>query len=249
MTKPYIPVTLLIAETLHHDLARLAIDDCRAVADFAEVVVISDRADWLRPDERHVGCIQQPTLAQYLADFWCQAHATFPTSHALVIQSDSWIIDVSAWKPEWLEYDYIGAPWWYEDGRNVGNGGFNLISNRLLAHVAERPFSYPFKMPADSVLCREYRPALEGSGFRWAPEDVAREFAYECKAPTDGLSPFGFHGMQNWPRVLTRDRLLARLSLLTEYHRENGKLAMVLAEYGRVELERLFGDLHGRIAA
>ena len=59
------------------------------------------------------------------------------TSHCLLIQWDGYVINEDAWQECFLEYDYIGAPWNYFDGRNVGNGGFSLRSKKLLSILKE----------------------------------------------------------------------------------------------------------------
>lgn len=41
------------------------------------------------------------------------------TPHVLVVQYDGFILNPDAWTDEFLEYDYVGAPWWYEDEWNV----------------------------------------------------------------------------------------------------------------------------------
>ena len=60
---------------------------------------------------------------------------------ALTIQHDGFIINPNAWRDDFLDYDYIGAPWpWREQGFvtpfgehiSVGNGGFSLRSKKLL---------------------------------------------------------------------------------------------------------------------
>ena len=43
------------------------------------------------------------------------------------------MLDGAAWRPEFLDYDYIGAVWPHVlDKYNVGNGGFSLRSKALL---------------------------------------------------------------------------------------------------------------------
>src|SRR4051812_12647738 len=64
------------------------------------------------------------------------------TSHALLIHLDGYPINPHLWNPEWLHYDYIGAPWPLptddysyrsESGRliRVGNS-VSLRSKRLM---------------------------------------------------------------------------------------------------------------------
>ena len=35
----------------------------------------------------------------------------FDTSHCLIVQSDSFVVNPNEWTNEFLKYDYIGAPW------------------------------------------------------------------------------------------------------------------------------------------
>jgi hypothetical protein len=101
----------------------------------------------------------------------------------------------AAWNPQWLQYDYIGAPWWYIDGMNVGNGGFSLRSKKL-HFIVGNDRNITKRHPEDDVICRQYRKHLEGYGLTWAPEEVAREFSIEAYKQSDRQykGQFGFHG-------------------------------------------------------
>lgn len=118
------------------------------------------------------------------------------TSHVLVIQHDGYVIDGSAWDPVFLNYDYIGAPWTYKDGRNVGNGGFSLRSRRL--HSILQRDEFEFYSPEDEKICRYYRQTLENKfDIKFAPESVADRFSFEMRRP---LNPtFGFHNYFHKP--------------------------------------------------
>lgn len=115
-------------------------------------------------------------------------------SHVLVIQHDGYVWNYSAWRPEWLEYDYIGAPWWYTDGYNVGNGGFSLRSRRLLMILANDP-NIKKTHPEDHVIGRTYRKYLEERyDIKFAPESVAERFSIEGHRGDRFYSgQFGFH--------------------------------------------------------
>jgi hypothetical protein len=131
------------------------------------------------------------------------------------------------WNNKWLTYDYIGAPWgWHSDGLNVGNGGFSLRSRQLGRFIGETQRFVP-KHPEDDTLCREYRKELESFGFLWADLDTARSFAFEREAPV--RSTFGFHGIFNWPRVLTQERLARRMCMATEYARKKPEWSEMLS--------------------
>lgn len=133
-----------------------------------------------------------------------EAYKHTPTSHVLIFQHDGYVHNWKAWDNSWLEYDYIGAPWWYGDGMDVGNGGFSLRSRRLMEIVATDKYinSVGLYHPEDDVICRKYRTYLESVyGIKFAPLEVAERFSFEgYKQPTKYLSDqFGRHG--DWIRT------------------------------------------------
>lgn len=121
------------------------------------------------------------------------------TSHMLVFQHDGYVHNWKAWDNSWLQYDYIGSPWWYNDGYNVGNGGFSLRSKRLMEILATDP-NIKDLHPEDHVICRIYRGYLESKyDIKFAPLEVAENFAYEgYRQPHKRLTTqFGKHGNYN----------------------------------------------------
>ncbi|WP_375381753.1 DUF5672 family protein [uncultured Sphingomonas sp.] len=116
------------------------------------------------------------------------------TSHVLCVQWDGYVLDGRRWDPGFLDYDYIGAPWpQFGDGHVVGNGGFSLRSRRLLDACHALGID---ESPEDVAICRTHRSTLESRfAIRFAPEDVARRFAFERHASSG--DEFGFHGVFN----------------------------------------------------
>lgn len=129
------------------------------------------------------------------------------TSHVLCVQWDGYVLDARRWDPEFLAYDYIGAPWpHFADGCTVGNGGFSLRSRKLLDACIALGIDATSE---DVAICRTNRLALEQEfGIRFAPEALARRFAFERHAPTG--SEFGFHGAFNMVGLLNGS-VLARI--------------------------------------
>lgn len=131
------------------------------------------------------------------------------TSHALIVQWDGFVRDGSRWCDDFLDYDYIGAPWPQYD-MAIGNGGFSLRSRRLLQATTTLP---PASEPEDVMVCRLYRRSLEISHkIRFASTGTARRFSYE-RGPSDGQE-FGFHGVFNFPAELPESHVLSILSSL-----------------------------------
>lgn len=125
-----------------------------------------------------------------------ELHKYVTTEFALCIQWDAFVLNHLAWKDNWLGYDYIGAPWWFNDQANVGNGGFSLRSLRFLRESSNlRIKNYH---PEDVVLCRTYRDSLIANGIRFAPETVASSFSIEGNQKYGHIwtNQFGFHDLQ-----------------------------------------------------
>jgi hypothetical protein len=126
-------------------------------------------------------------LADYLA-----------ADHVLIIQHDGYVLNGENWNPEFLDYDYIGAPARWYDKHVVGNGGFSLRSRRLMQYLAAHPQRYP-GMIEDRSICIERRDELEYFGFKFAPEKLAITFSVDADTTnaiplTDYSKLFGFHG-------------------------------------------------------
>lgn len=207
MSKLKLPdVTLVTIDTVCHDLAGMAIKECTDKIDFGDVKVFSDK----RIDYNTVlidGFNEFKELERF-------THFKMPTyvktSHVLMIQWDSWVLDTEKWNNAFLTYDYIGAPWWYDE-LNVGNSGFCLRSIELMNYLIDNEKKFPVIQPEDDTLCRKYQPKL--SQFKWAPQDIAFDFAYERTRPSIDSRHFGFHGLFNWPTVLPPDKYSERMLL------------------------------------
>lgn len=134
-------------------------------------------------------------------------HKYIDTSHALLIHADGYVINPKLWKDEWLNHDYIGAPWplpnddySYRDESGdivrVGNS-VSLRSKKLMERVAQfewKPY-YGFTNE-DGFISVHHRKQLEKEGFKFAPLDVAVHFSKEHEIPENvGLSTFAFHSL------------------------------------------------------
>lgn len=139
------------------------------------------------------------------------------TDFVITIQHDGFIINPNAWTDDFLNYDYIGAPWpWREhafvtpfnEHISVGNGGFSLRSKKLLElpTKVEVPFdvvamNHFYKMfgavnwNEDGNICVHNRHIFEENGCKFAPVEVAKYFSYETPLSINqGIVPFGYHG-------------------------------------------------------
>jgi len=183
------------------ELQELSVRDCLAVADFGGII----------RDVGPLGSVEAWDRAS-----WYDVPPLVKTSHYLMIQWDSWIVRPAAWSDEFLGYDYIGAPWWYADQRNVGNAGFSLRSKRLGLYLAEHREQFPLRLPVDHNICRNYRPLMRGD-LLWAPDEVAYRFSRERTGWERREASFGFHGLWNFPLVLDMRGLGERIALFNDY--------------------------------
>ncbi|WP_338056709.1 DUF5672 family protein [Sphingobium lignivorans] len=152
------------------------------------------------------------------------------TSHCLVTQWDGHVIAPHLWRPEFLAYDYIGASWpQFDDGHDVGNGGFSLRSKRLMEACREPQFRKSH--PEDIAIGRVNRTWLEGKGMRFAPRALADLFAVE-RAGELGSS-FGYHGVWHMPRAIGVEAFWSLYRGLDDRGTIKHDFARILGEVGR----------------
>lgn len=132
------------------------------------------------------------------------------TDFVQIVQWDGYVTRREAWDDAFLDYDYIGARWWFrEPPCNVGNGGFSLRSRRLLE--ALRDGEIAGDGPEDDTICLTHRDLLERRyGIRIAPGEVADRYAFEGVNPTG--KEFGFHRVFNLPYFHGEAELAALLA-------------------------------------
>lgn len=149
-----------------------------------------------------------------------ELHRHVSTSHCLVIQADGFVLNPSSWSPEFLQYDYIGAPWPVSDnsyispyGENirVGNGGFSLRSSKLLTVPIRRKVEFEVNKSdsykhfnhnsssEDGVICVHNRHIYLEDGCNFAPVSLAAQFSRELYI--EGVTKevtFGFHKYKSY---------------------------------------------------
>lgn len=126
------------------------------------------------------------------------------TDHCLTIQHDGFIVNPSEWSAEFLNYDYIGAPWPSEWGykNRVGNGGFCLKSLKFLNECKKIFSNYNFIEDRnknditdneDFLTCVKYYDIMISNGIKFAPVNLAAQFSIEHPIPEMKEKTFGFH--------------------------------------------------------
>lgn len=137
------------------------------------------------------------------------------TDFCMLIHHDGFVVRPEKWENEFLNYDYIGAPWPLKDDAyitpfnehiRVGNGGFTIRSKKLLN--VPNHYDVPFEVNVgdfykhmnaglyneDGNICVHNRHIYEKAGCKFAPVEVAARFSQEIQTPeTEGIYSFGFH--------------------------------------------------------
>lgn len=131
--------------------------------------------------------------------------------HSLILHWDGFAANKALWSDDFLNVDYIGAPWaWANDSYCVGNGGFCLRSNALIKACSDvmvrRHPEKLFGHAEDIVICRLYRDYFEKKGFKFADKSLASRFSYETG--TRGDDTFGFHAPENMPYYISESELI-----------------------------------------
>ena len=134
-------------------------------------------------------------------DFCLRLNNYTDNEFILIVQNDSFITNPSEWTDEFLNYDYIGAPWtekqaseWRIPNR-VGNGGFSLRSKKFLEYSSK--FTSCNGANEDGFLTNFTLNYANHFGIKYSPVDLAYKFSVELPNPDDTYDPdkhFGFHG-------------------------------------------------------
>lgn len=129
------------------------------------------------------------------------------TDYILLVHSDGFVVNASSWRQEFLNYDYIGAPWpipkddfsyrdIYGNIVRVGNS-VSLRSKKLLAlpNKAKIPWEADHGyFNEDGFICVKNKHIFEANGMKFAQIDTAKYFAHESMIPEIiNIKPFVFH--------------------------------------------------------
>lgn len=188
-------ITLLAVSTVAHTLTKLAIETTLKNIDVDEVLVVSDKN--FLGQGRFELIDKITTREQYSKKIIKDIANYIETDHVLVVQYDGMAVNKLNWNNDFLKYDYIGAPWYWHNSNQVGNGGFSLRSKKLIDLVAQDKFILVPELGEDENICRHHRENLEQHGIRFAPIKIASMFSHEREAGY--RNTFGFHGIFNVP--------------------------------------------------
>ena len=147
-------VTLCIADCANPYLASLAIEKSLRVCDFHQVLFFTDKKINLDTPVEIIKIDKIDSIDSYNKFILKDIGRYISTDFVLLIQWDGYVLDASAWRPEFTNYDYVGARWhWHPEGKRVGNGGFSLRSKKLLDITSADSFPVLENIPEDVQIC------------------------------------------------------------------------------------------------
>jgi hypothetical protein len=127
------------------------------------------------------------------------------TEFAMLIHSDGFIVNPDQWRSEFLEYDYIGAPWSSDNHLLKDINGEQIRVGNSVSIRSKKLMDLPKKIGMewrafngytneDGWICINNRHIFKENGMKFADIDIAKYFAHEAMIPEIvGIKPFAFH--------------------------------------------------------
>lgn len=129
------------------------------------------------------------------------------TEYALLIHDNGFVVNPKSWRDDFLDYDYIGAPWPLPNDEysfrdinqeiiRVGNS-VSLRSKKLLDIPVKKNLEWkPFHgyTNEDGFICVNYRHEYLNEGCKFADINIAKYFSHETPMEIfENIEPFCFH--------------------------------------------------------
>lgn len=170
-----------------------------------------------------------------------ELHKFIRSKYIILIHADGFIVHPEAWTQEFLNFDYIGAPWplpkdtfSYRDvlGNIIRVGNSVSLRSKLMLELpqklgldwADADHGY---FHEDGFLCVQHRETLMKHGIKFPPLSVACRFSRERTIPENRwVKPFAFHKWEgenrSFPRFTKRPTMLGNFKkILTKYVRSS----------------------------
>jgi hypothetical protein len=178
-----------------------AIEICTNYANFDKIILFSDI-----DTEYTITIDKLNSTLEYNKFVYYELPKYIDTEFILSIQWDGFIINPLAWTDEFLQYDYIGAPWPWN--QLCGNSGFCLKSQKFLE--SQKILSQQYDLENDDVhghhglhddvmLCIKLRDQFTELGCKYATPEVGYKFSTEYGVYDEHKS-FGFHDFRQQPQ-------------------------------------------------
>lgn len=173
---------------------------------FGAIKVVSAQKDLIFDSDVEVTYVDGFDLRGYNKFMIQELNQFVDTDFVLTFQNDGFILNPEKWDSDFLNYDWIGAPWPNDLKSRVGNGGFSLRSKKMLEFCENMEYVDNVGLnpnsnctPEDHLICRENYEKCLDAGLKFAPISLAKKFSYEMPIDDDRtfnpLNTFGFHGV------------------------------------------------------
>jgi hypothetical protein len=193
-------ITLFVLHFYDKPYPTFGLEECLKYADFGEVLILTNNESFSHVNIKckHISPIK--TMEEYSLFFIRDLWRYFDTDYCMTAHPDGFIINPESWTNEFLNYDYIGAPWKFNGGRfrdnlnqpGIGNGGFSLRSKNICKYVSENYFiisDNEDKYYSNVIEC--HKPNY----IKYPPVKLALQFSQESLFDQN-IRPFGFHNFK-----------------------------------------------------
>lgn len=192
-------VTIICIDGVNPNIGLKALKYSMRNVDFKEAKIVSH----IKPDDLpdNIQFCQIEPLTHDTVSSWTlhELYKYVDTDYCLTIHDDGFVINPHLWTNEFLNYDYIGAPWfhtipYYGPIHRVGNGGFSLRSKKLINLCKNLNYTSGHE---DGIICLRNRLWFEAQGCKFSPVEIAMKFSLEEEIPECEFNLnncFGFHG-------------------------------------------------------
>ena len=187
-------ITLLAASSVKIDLVQDALKISSYEIDFGAIKLLSHSKPKIKFPEIEYIHIPEMNLDGYCKLLIEDLYKYFDTTHCIIIQDDSFVVNSDQWNNDFLNFDYIGAPWTKTVSpkknlniellnNRVGNGGFSLRSKKFASVCKDLNFfnlKDKFSINnEDIILCHYLYDYMIKKDIKFAPIKLASNFSME----------------------------------------------------------------------
>jgi len=197
-------VTLLTVSTIDVDVHIKALMYSSKDIEFGEIKLISDKKpenlptkikfEYTEPINNIVDWNHR--IVYNLTDY-------VSTEFVILIHDDGFIVNSNSWRDDFINYDYIGAPWGHKhlidrDGKVISVGNSVSLRSKKLLDIPKKynmPWvAYDGNFNEDTQICVWNRNLFLDNGMVFGDFEIAKHFSHEEIFPEyNGIDPFCFH--------------------------------------------------------
>ena len=209
-------VSLICVATTEVEKAAMALRFSMLNINFEKVILLSNYNPWNLGEKIEFTRINKFNNV----DEWCKfivfdLYNYIETKYILLIHPDGFVVNPQLWKKEFLNYDFIGAPWpkpkdsfsyRTNDGEVVRVGNSVSIRSKKLLELPKilnlkwKPFFGNYN--EDGFLCVHNRKILLENGVKFADKKIAYQFGIENHlSEFKSSKAFTFHKWKNGNKI------------------------------------------------